>query len=779
MKTEKTAGGFSRNLAFTLTRAMMGAGLLFALLTDVAQADGIGDFAPDPLNSWSFYDTNAWPNDFGYPPVSFTNLGATIFGDGTALVLDSTNAAWLQYNVIEDDGTTNLTVDEGSVTLWFSPDWSSGGGPGDWGQLLDVGQWTSDASYGWWSLNVDPSGTNLWFSAQNNAGLGTNYLSAPIAWTSNQWHFIALTYSASGTALYLDGQLATNGVGMSIWPSSSVLANGLYIGSDTNGLAQARGMFDDIYTYNSVLDSNTISATFTSFNSYFYLLDSWSFGFKSVSWNSDFGYAPVSYTNLNTTLGDGIALVLDTNLPAWLQYNVYEADGRTNLMVNQGSVIMWFAPSWASTNAGGVGPGSWGQLIDAGEWTSDASYGWWSLNVDPAGTNLWFSAQGDDGSQTNYICAPISWTANDWHFIALTYSATNTTLYLDGQLATNGVGMTIWPSSNVLANGFYIGSDTNGENQAQGIFDDIATYSIPLDANSVNNIFLNEEAPYMIDPLTTFGDAIMSAPTSRTTFNPSNDVITGQGNLQLIGSASTCSNGANAYNVWLTNVVATMVGSGSNATMNLEFSIEGGSSGVPFDVFVNSVLSFGTNGIPWAWEGQGYQCNTYMLTNLPDTTCFLILGTPQDSDGDGLTDAYELLVSKSDPHAYSTDGTGMADGWEVLYFGHTYIDPDGDPDGDGLSNYQEYQMYSAGYNPTVWDSNTNNVSDGYEDYSGDGLANLMEASFGGNMLTNNSAWRANTSGDGLSDEYKTLVGLSPGSAQPAPGLPAYSKNPIP
>jgi len=217
------------------------------------------------------------------------------------------------------------------------------------------------------------------------------------------------------------------------------------------------------------------------------------------------GYFPVSFNNLNTTLGDGTALVVDTNTAAWLQYNVYEADGRTNLTVNQGSVIMWFAPSWASTNNGGVGPGSWGQLIDAGEWTSDASYGWWSLNVDPSGTNLWFSAQ-NAGLQTNYLCASISWTANDWHFIALTYSATNTAVYVDGQLATNGVGMTIWPSATVLSHGFYIGSDTNGETQAHGIFDDVATYSIPLDASTVSNLFANEETPYMIDPLTTFHD---------------------------------------------------------------------------------------------------------------------------------------------------------------------------------------------------------------------------------------------------------------------------------
>ena len=96
-----------------------------------------------------------------------------------------------------------------------------------------------------------------------------------------------------------------------------------------------------------------------------------------------------------------------------------------------------------------------------------------------------------------------------------------------------------------------------------------------------------------------------------------------------------------------------------------------------------------------------------------------------------------------------------------------------DPDGDGLSNYQEFLMRAARYNPTVWDSNTNSVSDAYEDYSGDGLANFMEAAFGGNMMTNNPNWKLDTDGDGLSDLYETMAGSG------ALGLPGYSKNPTP
>lgn len=43
------------------------------------------------------------------------------------------------------------------------------------------------------------------------------------------------------------------------------------------------------------------------------------------------------------------------------------------------------------------------------------------------------------------------------------------------------------------------------------------------------------------------------------------------------------------------------------------------------------------------------------------------------------------------------DTNGLPIAWELTYFGHTGVDPNADPDGDGMSNYQEYL---AGTNPT-------------------------------------------------------------------------------
>jgi hypothetical protein len=229
MKATNTKGGFFHKLNHVLTCAFMVAGLLFCATNGLAQLlppGGKGGPTNTPLDSWSFSDHINWTSDLGYAPVSFTNLAYSNLGDGASLVLDSTNPAWLQYNVYENDGTTNLTVDAGTVMFWFAPgNWSStnegGAGPGEYGRLLEVGSYTPDSSYGWWSIYVDDVGANLYFSTQTNdlSSSITTYLSVPIAWTTNYFHFVVLTYSATNTALYLDGTLATNGSPLTVFPA--------------------------------------------------------------------------------------------------------------------------------------------------------------------------------------------------------------------------------------------------------------------------------------------------------------------------------------------------------------------------------------------------------------------------------------------------------------------------------------------------------------------------------------------------------------------------------
>ena len=405
-------------------------------------------------------------------------------------------------------------------------------------------------------------------------------------------------------------------------------------------------------------------------------LNSWSFE-DVTNWTSDLGYPPTSFTNIFGDLhGDGTSLMVDSNNLAWLQFGGFNSDGTTNLSVGPaGSIFFWFSPDWASatTNNNGAGPGAFGRLLEVGAYSTNATYGWFSLFVDPGATNFFFCTQTNtgDGSVYTNLSVPIDWATNAWQFVALTYSATNLSLYTNGVLATNASGLAVYPGLDVLTNGFWIGSDSSGTLQMHGWMDDLYAYDYPLDSTTVSNIYHWFYDIYVILPYDNVmaESMIQSASSSASTNPPVFDAVTGSGYLQFVSNASSC---VNSSNVWITNVSCTLVGSGTNQTADYTFTIMGGTNGLNYDVFgvnpLGPTAPIGTtNGATWSWMGQGQTCSIYTITNLPVGSAFFILGTPYDPDGDGLTWAYERLVSHTDPTKPDTSGDGMLDGWKVFW----------------------------------------------------------------------------------------------------------------
>jgi hypothetical protein len=418
-------------------------------------------------------------------------------------------------------------------------------------------------------------------------------------------------------------------------------------------------------------------------------LDYWPF--ETTNWLTHYSNAPISFTNLVNVpyLGDGNCLLLDSTNNAWLQYPTSQ-NGTNRFSTARGSVTLWIASSsWSSTNAGGTGPGTWGRLLEIGAYTTNASYGWESLFLDPSGTHVYFASQTNDGSGATYLSAPVSFMTNRWHMLALTYSETNCAFYFDGELLTNGPGLAYLPPPDVVSNGIFIGSDVTGTEQARAMFDDLATYDYVLDADAISTGFNGSWVQYYANPLND-ANHITSAPSTPGPFTlDSFNAITGPGYLNPI---STNSSGCFTNSqIWITNFsIVSYSGTGTNRHATVQFQIAGGQDNVLYDVFANSILSPGSSTNAWAWMGEGRHCVTYQMTNFPTTSAFVILGTPLDSDGDGLTDAYELLVSKTDPNASDSDGSGLADWWQIVNFGYTGVDPFGDADGDGWSNLDEY-----------------------------------------------------------------------------------------
>ncbi len=102
------------------------------------------------------------------------------------------------------------------------------------------------------------------------------------------------------------------------------------------------------------------------------------------------------------------------------------------------------------------------------------------------------------------------------------------------------------------------------------------------------------------------------------------------------------------------------------------------------------------------------------LTDGEEVLIYLTDPLKRDSDTDGLTDGEEILVYNTEPLILDSDGDGMPDGWEVrMEFNPLINDAKADPDNDGFTNLQEYQV---GTNPHDSDSDNDFFPDGW-DYS--------------------------------------------------------------
>ena len=129
-----------------------------------------------------------------------------------------------------------------------------------------------------------------------------------------------------------------------------------------------------------------------------------------------------------------------------------------------------------------------------------------------------------------------------------------------------------------------------------------------------------------------------------------------------------------------------------------------------------------------------------------------------DSDGDGLTDAYETAQGL-DPNNADTDGDGVDDAEDIY---PTLVNKDADSDGDGLSDGDELAL---GTDPNDADSDDDGKGDAQDDFpndatgtadsDGDGMSDELEAAYN----TNNNS--TDSDDDGISDGDEYAAGTNP------------------
>jgi hypothetical protein len=144
-----------------------------------------------------------------------------------------------------------------------------------------------------------------------------------------------------------------------------------------------------------------------------------------------------------------------------------------------------------------------------------------------------------------------------------------------------------------------------------------------------------------------------------------------------------------------------------------------------------------------------------------------------DTDKDGLPDSFERYRSRTSATSKDTDGDGITDGKEDPdgdgltnrdeYLSETHpqkkdSDADGltddreDPDRDGLWNWSEPR---AVVHPRKADTDGDRISDAKEDRDKDGLSNLNEQNRGTHPN------KLDTDGDGFTDKGEVLAGTDP------------------
>src|SRR5262245_15061709 len=206
-------------------------------------------------------------------------------------------------------------------------------------------------------------------------------------------------------------------------------------------------------------------------------LNAW--GFDGTNWLSLADSAPLAFENVQLVESwSGYAARLAGSQPALLVLPEQTASGNVNLpMTGPRTVRFWFAPEWS--NAGiGTGPGAEARLLEVGAWSAQGAQGWWSLTINPAGTELRFLAHGS-AATVEILRASIDWSAGEWHQVALTWSPQGQTLlYVNGQRVAEGAGVALEPLTPFAGvAGFCLGSDVQGSSLAQGQFEQLCTFS--------------------------------------------------------------------------------------------------------------------------------------------------------------------------------------------------------------------------------------------------------------------------------------------------------------
>ena len=289
-----------------------------------------------------------------------------------------------------------------------------------------------------------------------------------------------------------------------------------------------------------------------------------------------------------------------------------DSSGRTNLASSAGAIRFWFKPEWTSVSLpGGTGPGASVVLAELAAASGSQCVGIWSLQVNPDGSTLSLVAQSDSGP-VQLLSTAISWQSGQWYLITLDYDPAGTALLLGDQQAAQNVNPIVIPP-NVVVLG--LGSTVTGNSSAGGDFEEFRSFARPLSPAELTHYYNASSRQAALGPITQAEVDARAQLFPRVLAERQLSALASPMGLAgpfglLDGDCGCVTNGP----VYLTNFLAALA---SDQTMTVSFCIAGGTSGIPYNIYMTTNLSNSLAQWQWTWLGVGYSCNHYTFTNQP------------------------------------------------------------------------------------------------------------------------------------------------------------------
>jgi hypothetical protein len=328
-----------------------------------------------------------------------------------------------------------------------------------------------------------------------------------------------------------------------------------------------------------------------------------------------------------------------------------------------GAIRLWYRPAFDS----GTGPGHTATLLTLASGSGGTSAVWWSFVVSPDGNTVSLACQ--NGSElVTCLSAPVAFQAGNWVLFAVGYGETNAAIFMNDAMIASGGGLPAVPAQVVPSTSLIVGSAVDGQQVAAGQLDELFVFSgskmfrrmtgSPFGLDTQNSItdYYDAYSPIAaLGPITPEEEAARRAQrmASRSmSLASSSPPVPGDGNNGGDSGGTYTPMGAWPYTdseLWLEIIAMT----DCTGFFVVHPPAAEAASGV-YDLFMTTNLSPNVPGLNltnWLWLLRTDPGETNLtVPHLPWGQAWFQLAKTNDADGDGMSDAYEALISHTDPN---------------------------------------------------------------------------------------------------------------------------------